>query len=86
MVMEETDSSHEKKNSYFPLNPDRLIGTPYFMVYHHPHITGLYNSLYTLNNEGYFFIAQIDFYTTKQSKNWILSKHCLIMDSMKANF
>ncbi len=33
------DSSHEKKNSYFPLNPGCLIGI-LIMVYYNPHITG----------------------------------------------
>ena len=43
-----------------PLKPDWFIGI-LIMAYYNPHITGWYNPLYTLNNQGQgFFIAQME--------------------------
>ena len=49
--------SHGKKHSYFPLCwlfHDGIL----VMAYYDPQITGWYNPLHTLNNQG-FFIAQV---------------------------
>ena len=52
--------SGEKKNHpyYFPWNPGCLIGIP-IMGYNKPYNKGQYNTLYNLNNQG-FFLAQLD--------------------------
>ena len=44
---------HEKKMPYFPLYK-LLNRDPYNMVYYNPHLTGQYNPLATLNNQGFF--------------------------------
>ena len=41
------------------------------MAYYNPHITGHYNPLDTLNNEGFFFIAHMLFMTCPWNGHFI---------------
>ena len=49
-----------KKPSYFPWNTGWLIGI-LIMVYYNPHITGQYNPLYNLTNQGFFSLLMWGF-------------------------
>ena len=52
-LLRKTLHEPRKKPSYFPLNPGWLIGI-LTMVYFYPYITGQYNPLYSLTNQGFF--------------------------------
>ena len=55
--------SHEKKKKqrpYFPSNPACLIRI-LIMGFQNHHIPGYYNPLYTQNNQGHYFCAQLDY-------------------------
>ena len=49
--------TRKKKLGHFPWNNGCLIEIP-IMVYYNPRISGQYNPLYTLNNQGFLSIAQ----------------------------
>ena len=50
----------KKQRPYFPSNPACLIRI-LIMGFQNPHIPGYYNPLYTQNNQGHYFCAQLDY-------------------------
>ena len=51
--------SHEKTRPYFPLY--WLLNRDPYNGYYNPHMTGQYNPLYTLNNQGCFHCSIVFF-------------------------
>ena len=73
----EVNEAMKKKNRpYFPLNPDWLIGilNDWFPI-HNPLITGQYNPLYTLDNQGHYVHFSIDLHQSSRAFPFVKVKN-----------